>query len=108
MALVLPCQGASSGAGLRNPVISAEWGWVGTVLPLSCSLQGLRGCYCSEAVQDQCLFSAPAPLNHPQIPPLVPSCLAQPAAVLGNPKAFLLHFFNLLLLPKGQVGGKIP
>ena len=78
------------------------------VLLLSCSLQGLRGYYCSEAVQDQCLFSAPAPLNHPQIPPLVPSCLAQPAAVLSNPKAFLLHSFNLLLLPKGLVGGKIP
>ena len=30
MALVLPSQGASSGAGLRNPIISAEWGWVGT------------------------------------------------------------------------------
>lgn len=79
MALVLPCQGASSGAGLRNPVISAEWGWVGTVLPLSCSLQGLRGCYCVRQCRTNASLLCPCPLNHPKShpssPPALPSLL---------------------------------
>lgn len=108
MALVLPCQGASSGAGLRNPVISAEWGWVGTVLPLSCSLQGLRGCYCSEAVQDQCLFSAPAPLNppksHPSSPPALPSLLLFSATPRLSCCTFSIYYCS----PKARLVAKSP
>lgn len=43
-------------------------------------------------------------LAHPSTPPQ----LALLAAVISNPRAFLLHFSNMLLIPKALVGGKTP
>ena len=80
MALVLPSQGASSGAGLRNPVISAEWGWVGT--ECFCCPAPSRDSGGTTAVR-QCRTNASSlplpprtpPQSHPLSPPALPSLL---------------------------------